>query len=313
MKTDFVASWVVLVVGGAYALAAWLVQMHRVAPPRDWLQQRIWYLQTLIVSGRWPKGSADWPAIEEVQKTVAKRWICVPISKVQAGWRNIHGFEDLHLLDLPPERVDAQLKTARTRLAAVPGPEAAGFVGRIDAALKATPALTPAARAALLREAEIFRHNLSDSKYEDLASLLGKAVWLTVVALGIAVGLAVFFDRESFLLLGAAGGLISRLSRVLQRRPTASDYGAEWSTLILSPAAGALAGWVGVAITVALASEPFNVFTDKFAKPWDDATLPLGLLVAFVFGFSERLFNRLLDVAQTQVGGQLPQENAPVT
>ena len=157
MKTDFVASWVVLVVGVAYALAAWLVQMHRVAPPRDWLQQRIWYLKTLIDSGPWPKGSEDWPSIEHVQVEIEKRWIRVPISKVQAGWRNIHGFEDMHLLDLPAERVDAQLRTAQTRLAAVPRTEAAGFVGRIAVALKANdPPTTPEARAALLREAEIF-------------------------------------------------------------------------------------------------------------------------------------------------------------
>jgi hypothetical protein len=279
--------------------------------PRDWLQERIWYLIALIDSERWPKAAADKIALQQVQTKIARSWLRLPLSSVQAGWRNVHGFEDQHILELSAERVDAQLRTAQTRLATGHGTEGAVYVERIKTALDPKSPLPNPAKVALLREAEIFRHNRSDSKYEDLANLLGKAVWLTVIALAIAVGLAVFFDRESFLLLGAAGGLISRLTRVLQRRPTASDYGAEWSTLILSPVAGALAGWIGVAITAALAKEPFSILTDKFAKPWDDATLPLGLLVAFVFGFSERLFNRLLDVAQTQVGGQLPQENAP--
>lgn len=306
MKTDLVSSYVVLGICLGYGLAAWLVQMHRVAPPRDWLLERIWHVKAQIDSENWEIGKEGKHDLGQVEKAISKRWLFVPVSKVQAGWRNVHGLEDKHVLELDREVVNEQLETARTRLKAISGPQTASLVKRIDTALQSGHPHNE--RAALLREVEIFRHNYNDTNYENLANLLGKAVWLTWVGLAIIVALAALFDRESYFLLGAAGGLISRLSRVLPRRPKASDYGAEWSTLILSPAAAALAGWVGVAITVALANDPFNVLSDHFAKPWDDAAAPLGLLLAFVFGFSERLFDRLLGVAERQIGGKLPED-----
>jgi hypothetical protein len=307
MKTDLVSSWMVLSVCLGYGIAAWVVQMFRVVPPRDWLRQRIWFLKAQIASDKWRIGTDGECDLAEVEKGVSKFWLVVPVSRVQAGWRNVHGLEDKRVLELPPELVDEQLETARTRLKTIPGAASASFVKRIDAGLKPhVPPHSHQERAALLREAEIFRHNYNDTNYENIANVLGKAVWLTWLALGIVVALAALFDRESYFLLGAAGGLISRLTRVLRRRPEASDYGAEWSTLILSPAAGALVGWVGVAIGVALANDPFNVLSDHFAKPWDDATAPLGLALAFLFGFSERLFDRLLGVAVSQAGGELP-------
>ena len=167
---------------------------------------------------------------------------------------------------------------------------------RIDEALQpvsGAAALDLDGRRALLREASMFRHNYADSKYEDNAGLLGKALFLTLIALAIAVALAATFDRESWLLLGAAGGLISRLSRVARRRPSPSDYGAEWSSLILSPAGGAVAGWVGVLIMVTLSNPPFDAVSNEFSELWDDPKKPLGLVLAFAFGFSERLFSRL--------------------
>jgi hypothetical protein len=43
--------------------------------------------------------------------------------------------------------------------------------------------------------------------------------------------------------VGAVGGLLSRLSRNLQRADVPTDYGASWATLYLSPVVGALTGW----------------------------------------------------------------------
>jgi hypothetical protein len=301
---DVVASWVVLAVCVGYALVAWLVQMYRVAPPRDWLRDRILYLEALIESESWSIHPESRKDLGEIRQDVSTAWILLPVSKVQAGWRNVHALEDDHIPELSAERVEEGLKTAKTRLTAIPGNEAKGFVDRITLALNNRT--SDASRAALLREAEIFRHNDSDTKYENLANLLGKAVWLTWIALGMTVALAALFDRESYFLLGAAGGLVSRLTRVLRRLPKALDYGAEWSTLILSPAAGALLGWLGVAIVVALAKEPFNVLGDSFVTLWGDATVPLGLTIAFLFGFSERLMDRLISTAESQFTGKLP-------
>jgi hypothetical protein len=320
----------------AYALLVWLLQQYRVVAPRDWLRQRIWDVNARPeIAGSLSDKEAK--NLKCVQESIKKGWWRLPTSRVQAGWRHVHGLEDRHILEGPEDVADEQLRTERARLAALPGKEAKDFVLRIDAEFKEEPD-PPAGRSllkkakdlvkkkkaarkavpklkvkrALLQDARIFRHNLSDTDYEDLAAILAKAVWLTVLALAIVAGLGVLFDRESYFLLGAAGALISRLTRVLTRRPKAADYGAAWSTLILSPAAGALAGWLGVLTASALSGDPFNVLDDSFSQPWNDATSQLGLLVAFIAGFSERWFNRLVGVAETQLGGKLPAEKASV-
>jgi hypothetical protein len=323
VTTDVVSGWYVIGICLAYGMAAWLLQLHRAVAPREWLRERIWSLEARIDAEDW-ENKAGWKKnLERISKSISKPWWRLSISTVQAGWRNIHGLEDEHVLKLPAFVVDEQLRSEGARLAGIRGADAKSLAKRIDKALEPRqredkPSLArrksreeaPDAddRAALLREVRVWRHNRSDRNYEDLAGLLGKAVWLTLLALAFVVGLALLFDRESFFLFGAAGALISRLTRVLKRRPRASDYGAEWSTLILSPAAGALAGWVGVLIAAVLADPPFDVLSDHFASVWDDASQPLGFFIAFVFGFSERLFDRLLAAAESQVRGKVPPE-----
>lgn len=310
METNLVSDWVVLAVCLGYAFIAWVVQMYRVVPPRDWLLQRILYLEAQLD----PEETATGIQIglrtdlEKIRKGIDRWFALVGVSKVQAGWRNIHGIEDDSLLNLSNHIVDEKLRTVRTQLAGISGDESKSLRSRIDKALSENA--NHQERAALLREANIFRHHSADSRYEDIAGLLSKAVFLTVAALAIVVALAITFDRESWFLFGAAGALVSRLSRVIRRRPSPSDYGAEWSTLLLTPALGAVAGWVGVLLVVALAEPPFNVLNGQFSDIWSDATMPIGLMMAFAFGFSERLFNRLVGSAVRQVGGVLPDGGA---
>lgn len=306
MTTDVVSDLTLVAVCAGYALAAWLVQMYRVVPPRDWLLQRTRSIRVRL-------GPSDPSAPDErrsnldwLDSRVGRPWIVVPTSRVQAGWRHVHGLEDELVLSLPADEVDARLRTTATRLGTMGGDQAAAFVARIGEALDAPANLGE--RRALLREVEVFRHNVSDGNYEDLASLLAKAVWLAVVALALVAALGSLFDRETYFLLGAAGGLISRLSRVLRRRPDAGDYGASWSTMLLAPAAGALMGWLAVLLVNVLTNPPFNLFDDRFAAPWANAYHGLGLLLAFAFGFSERLFERLLGVTVKKAGGTFDEE-----
>ncbi len=246
--------------------------------------------------------------LKELFDSLAPGWLRLPTSRVQAGWRSVHWLEDDHIMELRGDVVEEQLKTAKARLGAVGGAQPKDLVERITSALKAQPDMD--SRRALLREADLFRHNDSDTEYEDMAAILAKAVLLTILVLGIVAGLGVLLDRETYFLFGAAGALLSRLTRVLRRKPKASDYGASWSTLILSPAGGALAGWLGVVIAAALSAAPFDILDDAFAKPWDDALSLLGFIIAFVAGFSERLFTRLVGTAETRLAGQLPEEEA---
>jgi hypothetical protein len=273
------------------------------------LLERILFLEARTKKDNHPTWEAD---LHEIKARIDRGWVRVPSSMVQAGWRNVHEVSAELVLTDSDALVYERLASACSQLKGIPGERAKDLVKRIEGALAEEPTADEGGRSSnrreLLREADLFRHDTNDRNYEDLAGLLGKAVWLTLVALAIVVGLAVLFDRESYFLFGAAGALISRLSRVLKRRPSASDWGAEWSTLVLSPAAGAVAGWMGVLVTSVLAREPFGVLSDHFIGPWNNASQPLGFAVAFVFGFSERLFNRLLGTAVTQVGGALPKE-----
>lgn len=41
-------------------------------------------------------------------------------------------------------------------------------------------------------------------------------------------------------------------------------------------------------------------------QAWNNATAPLGLVLALAFGFSKRLFDGPLGVAESQIGGTLP-------
>ena len=296
------------VICAAYGVAVWVVQMYRVAPPRDWLLERIQWLRAQISADKLPSGGLDTAALavlDEVEKSVDKTWLFLRVPKVQCGWRFVHGVEDRRLLNLSDSALlTERLKTSRARLALVRGAVAGSFTTRLQDVSR----MTDDAKRALLYEAESYRHEESTARYEDLANLLGKAVWLTWVALGAVVALATLFGHESYFLFGAAGGLMSRLTRVLRRKPSASDYGAEWSTLILSPVFGALAGWLGVAVAVTLASEPFNVLGTLFASLWSNTGALLGLTLALALGFSERLFERLLGVAEKQIATGMPSE-----
>jgi hypothetical protein len=303
MNTDMVPDLTLVSVCGAYAIVSWVLLAYRVVSPREWLLERIKTLDALLPAGSVWRPSLDWFA-----ESLGKPWWRLPTSKVQAGWRHIHRVEDEVILDAPGYRVIEQLKSAQTRLEAVKTYETKALVERIKESLKKSPGGDE--RRALLRESQVCLHDLSDGNHEDLAALLAKAVWLTTLALAIVVGLGFLFDRETYFLLGGAGALISRLTRVLRRRPKAADYGAAWSTLILSPAGGAIAGWIAVLIAATLAGDPLNALDDAFAVPWDNAESVLGLGIAFVGGFSERWFGRLLGVAETQLGGKLPKEEA---
>jgi hypothetical protein len=59
---------------------------------------------------------------------------------------------------------------------------------------------------------------------------------------------------------------------------------------------------------VTLSNPPFDAVSDEFSELWDDPKKPLGLVLAFAFGFSERLFSRLTRSAADLVGGSLPEE-----
>lgn len=116
-----------------------------------------------------------------------------------------------------------------------------------------------------------------------------KALWLIVSAFACVFWLGLLVTNSIALLLaGAIGGLLSRLSAAVKFKGKTFDYTVSWMVLFLTPLVGAIMGWFGVAFTE-LAVEMIEV-----ANPGEiSLTKPNGLafLVAFLFGWSARLFD----------------------
>ena len=153
-------------------------------------------------------------------------------------------------------------------------------------------------RRALLAEALNCNYSRQDLSFTNLMSWQNKTSYLVLVALGLICTLSAAFPDQSVLfLLGALGGFVSRLSRSLERNDVPTDYGASWTTLFLGPISGALGAWAGV-LLMGLAIEwqvvGTTVKTD-WINPGSDVRT---LAIAFLFGFSERLLDTVLDALQ---------------
>jgi hypothetical protein len=157
--------------------------------------------------------------------------------------------------------------------------------------------------------AQAILHNLltelydaRDTKFTNLATQQNKVTWMVFTGLAIMAAL-VSQGYEDLLMAGAVGGILSRLQRELDRREVPSDYGLSWSVLFLSPVSGALSAWAGVLLMQAL--QRLNIFDLSTLLPANtDLTNPTGAIlgVAIVFGFSERLLDRIVRQATEEIG-----------
>jgi hypothetical protein len=172
------------------------------------------------------------------------------------------------------------------------------------------------ARRQLLIEATSYLNEAGDTDFAELTGWQNKSFWLTLVGLALIWSVALSEGHSSLLLAGAVGGFLSRLTRELKRADVASDYGASWSTLFLSPVAGAISGWFGVALimlmtdpTVGVLGGPLKVIN------WDSPNIAATLAAAFVLGFSERLFDRIVSQLDTAIDKrkEVAQKTAPQT
>jgi hypothetical protein len=145
---------------------------------------------------------------------------------------------------------------------------------------------------ALLLEATQIIYEYRDTKYDTLASWQNKAIWLIGCGILFIVALAAIIPNAIFFLVGAAGGYLSRLSRELKRDDVPSDYGASWSTVFLSPVVGALTGWAGLLLAIMLAR--LGILGNALELDWNNPYEPVALGIAFMLGFSERLFDTIL-------------------
>jgi hypothetical protein len=150
-----------------------------------------------------------------------------------------------------------------------------------------------------------------DTKFAGLMEWHNKAMFLAYLSLISIAVLGLAFGHEELFLVGAVGGLMSRMTRSLFREDVPSDYGASWTTLFLSPLMGAIAAWVGITLLIWL--REMNVLDeDLFDKiDWDMPMNAIMVATAFALGFSERLFTSLLSKVEGKVQDELAKPPRP--
>ena len=177
--------------------------------------------------------------------------------------------------------------------------EMVNFGSRLRAALEAASGAPVARWRALLSEGLGVLYDRCDTDFASLVAWHNKTMWLTTSALVLIVALAMALGNGPLFLLGATGGLLSRLSRSLYRQDVQTDYGASWTTLFLSPVVGAITGWSGVLLASLMVK--FGILGSLFVGVTWDSTTTVSLSIALLFGFSERAFDTVLSQLQDKI------------
>ncbi len=210
-----------------------------------------------------------------------------------AGWSTVHEVERQMPMFYPAgstERLRVRLQSVEQELRQIGSPSTIALAESVKVELLVKPPNESLWRQ-LLSECLGAVYKSRDNDYSLLAAWQTKSMWLTVVAIAIICTLATAQGRSTFFLAGFAGGFLSRLARSMHRESIPSDYGTSWTTLFLSPLLGALSGWFGLLLLASMVELKLlgQAFTNDYA-----IVGPLTITLAFLFGFSERLFVGLL-------------------
>ncbi|HEX4498354.1 MAG TPA: putative Ig domain-containing protein [Thermoanaerobaculia bacterium] len=217
------------------------------------------------------------------------------------GWGYVHEAKIQAAQFLPEPTLSARLASAEQQLRLAGDAPSLALANTIHEALKGTAPAGLGERQALLAAALAANYQRDDDSYTDLVSWQNKTSWLVGCGLVLILVLTGVIQHHSILfLVGGLGGLLSRLSRSLNRKDVPTDYGASWTTLFLSPVAGALGAWTGI-LLAALAVK-LNVLGPAFTGDWANPCGTMTLAIALVFGFSERLLDSVLDKIEAKSG-----------
>jgi hypothetical protein len=184
------------------------------------------------------------------------------------------------------------------QLASQPAPSSE-FAEEIDCLLSTAPLLLLKRWRALLAEALSQVYENTDNWFFNIASWHNKMIWLIGSALLFIFALAVTLQNAILLLVGAVGGLLSRLQRAMASADVANDYGATWGALFLSPLTGALSAWGGILLIIL--GLKLNIFGTALTVDWCNPFDPVTLALALLFGFMERLFDGIAGTVQNKL------------
>jgi hypothetical protein len=207
-----------------------------------------------------------------------------------AGWTYLHTVKEQSTALLPKDSARAALECAEAELRQIATSIAVEMADRICETLKLDDSKAPLDRlTALLAEARSIIYESDDNDFTELCVWHRKTMWLTFCSLLLIVCLATFLHNGVLFLVGATGGLLSRLQRSLYSQNVPTDYGASWTTLYLSPVLGALAGWSGILLMTDLVK--LNIIGSAVNVDWYNPYAPVTLGFALLFGISERLLS----------------------
>ena len=219
-----------------------------------------------------------------------------------ATWRALHLIESDLALFLSDDTVTADLVVAERKLQQL-GTDAEKFLAdRIhDEQSKASPNVS--LKHQLLSKATTMLFEARDDTFVALSEWQNKATWLALLGLLLMVVLGATLGNIMLFIVGAAGGLLSRMIRAIRQPTFSNDYGASWSTLFLSPLFGALSAWFGIGLIVLLAHPKVAALGTSFRLVrWEDTLSLATLSTAFLLGFSERFFDSITDAAHATDG-----------
>jgi hypothetical protein len=255
-----------------FLLSVWLVRWHNIARPhRELLNAAV---ETERARFRSETGidlltSPDVAYLKDLLDSAAIEWASWfdfffwTRGQEMTGWGRLHEFQRASVKLLASDTVRARL-------------ESLGIKDVPEDALRAQ-----------LVEALTSRNDQLERSFAQLVGWQSKAFWLAGLGCGLVAMLAAVVGNPVLFIAGAAGGYLSRLSRALQRADVPTDYGASWTTLFLSPIVGALSGWFGILMIVAVGDSRFQI-------RWEGPVAPVTLGVAFALGFSERFFDSVM-------------------
>jgi hypothetical protein len=240
---------------------------------------------------------------ELLQRWSVLDWLFWSRGQEMATWHLIHKAELALLEEAPPEKCNARLASVEQRLAEIDKSAAKSLADRVAAELKCDSSkIDDKARRQLLIEATSYIYYADENEFAELTSWQNKSFWLTLVGVVLIGAVGIAEGHASLFIAGAVGGFLSRLTRELKRADVPTDYGASWSSLFLSPVAGAISGWFGVALVMLMTDPTVGVLGGPLKViNWDSSNVAATLAAAFVLGFSERLFDRIVSQLEESI------------
>jgi hypothetical protein len=140
-----------------------------------------------------------------------------------------------------------------------------------------------------------FLANLYGARDNEFARFLKLQMLLSFLVLN-GLGLTLVLILAGYgpiLLAGAVGGLLSRLARVYRGSPEMPDYGLASAQVLPAPLWGSLSAWAGLHLIAILQSQGIGSILIPPIKS-GITQIPL-LAIGFLFGFSERLLDSIVE------------------